>query len=580
MHSLRQLFFSALFCLLSIIPAFSADPDVQPQTTFRADTSVVVVDVVALDEKGEPIPNLKREDFTLFENGKPQTARYFDVNFAERRKSSPAPVELPPNQFTNLPAEEPGRAVNIVLIDKLNTSTLDQINAKKAILKYLTTLPKGERVALFVMGSTLQMVQGFTDNSETLIAVAEQLLASKSPLFTTETERQQDADRDLYMTRQGVKAPPQSRQALFVNGQFMSIYAYRLLASLEKIESYQVDLRARMTLNSLEALAGAVSGYSGRKNLLWLSGNFPFRIGPDFTQDRMSEYRNAIQQTSARLAAAQIAVYPIDVRGLYSRGIDITSNAEGEEPFVGVNSVQAEQKIGRRQGGEIWETHSTMTDIARQTGGEAFWGSNDLTSALGNIIHKGASYYTLAYTPTNQKWDGTFRTIEVKLNRPGARITYRRGYYAVRNQQLAGDQAARLLAAAIQPSVPESTAVAMRVRVSGHDSADGVIKLDYVIDPANVSFVDSEGGKSVRLDFMVVAFAEGRNVTQVADTLEGTLPQDKFESVVKTGIPARQELKLAPGRYLLRVGVIDRNSTRIGTLDVPVEIGPAGSTGS
>jgi VWFA-related protein len=405
------------------------------------------------------------------------------------------------------------------------------------------------------------MVQGFTGKSDDLLEAVNTLLTAKSPLYTSEAQKQRDSDRVAYLGR------------MYGRGSGLSSLVDRLQKSLDAENAHNENIRARVTIASLESLARAVSGYPGRKNLLWLSGDFPFRFGPDITDEYAIVYRQAVQRLSALLASAQIAVYPIDVRGLYSRGVDMSSKAEGPEPNTAVGTLNTTQKFDDRQNKENFRTHSIMSDVARETGGQAYWGSNDLKRAFAKAINGGANYYTLTYTPESIKWDGSYRHLEVKLNRPGAKLVYRRGYYAVPDEEATGDQVSRLLAAAMQPTTPESTSIIMVVKVSGQGRSDGVVSIDYAIDPRNVSTPPASDGKnSLKLDLMAVAFSEGRDVLQTASRLEGPVGADELKDALNRGIQAHQELKLGPGKYMVRLGVVDRNSTRIGTLDVPIEI--------
>jgi hypothetical protein len=283
------------------------------------------------------------------------------------------------------------------------------------------------------------------------------------------------------------------------------------------------------------------------------------------------DFRKVIEETSNMLAAAQIAVYPIDVEGLASSGMDVagtTSNMSSAE-LTGYQVVMANRQSGLR-----WETHSTMAEIAEQTGGQAFWGTNDLEHALTRSMERGSTYYTLAYSPAGAKWDGRYRKINVKVNRPNTKLFYRRGYYAFSDEEVKGDVAAKLLAAALQPTTPESTMLLIRAQVLPPDSSSKNVRIDYAVAPGDVAFVDTEDGrKKLVLDFMAIAIDEnGHDAAQVANTLQGNLPMETYNAMQRSGIPAHQELELKPGKYRLRLGVIDRATNKIGTLDVPLTV--------
>jgi len=132
-----------------------------------------------------------------------------------------------------------------------------------------------------------------------------------------------------------------------------------------------------------------------------------------------------------------------------------------------------------------------MDDIARETGGQAFIG-NDLKKIMERGIEQGSTYYTLAYSPAIKKWDAEYHKIEVKTAESGLKLEYRRGYYAVAEREAPASQAGMLLFAAMQPSVPESTMLLMRVQVLMPDKEHDKIRIDYAVGPQDISFTDTK----------------------------------------------------------------------------------------
>lgn len=529
---------------------------------FKAAARVVIVDVVVLDDDWRPVLGLKPEDFTLEDNGVRQQIQQFEPAVDPSKAQKVSEFKLPEHQYTNFPVHEQGRAVNVVLLDLLNTTPQQQVYARVQMLKFLRTLPKGQRTALFVLGNQLRMMQGFTGNSESLLAASEKVLQEKAIYLVSEKDVQTDRELNAYIAG-AIRAGSSSAGNQNI--------ARALSAALQTQIDYRGEVRATSTLMALQGLARSLKGYAGRKNLLWLSTNFPFRLGPVPETEKVRNFRRAIEDTSNMLAAAQVAVYPIDVEGLSSSGIDVassTSNMSSAE-LTGYQLAMSNRGSGLR-----WETHSTMSEIAEQTGGQAFWGTNDIEHALTRSMERGSTYYTLAYSPAGAKWDGKYRKINLKVDRPNIKLFYRRGYYAFPDEEVKGDVAAKLLAAALQPTTPESTMLLIRAQVLPPDAASKNVRIDYAVAPGDVAFVDTEDGKKkLVLDFMVIAIDEnGNDAAQVANTLQGNLPAETYRAMQQSGIPAHQELELKPGKYRLRLGVIDRATNKIGTLDVPLII--------
>jgi hypothetical protein len=220
-----------------------------------------------------------------------------------------------------------------------------------------------------------------------------------------------------------------------------------------------------------------------------------------------------------------------------------------------------------------------MSDIARETGGRAFYGTNDLKDAISRSVQQGSSYYTLAYAPTNHDWNGKYRKIEVKAAPAGTQLTYRRGYYALQERELGETRAAAAMTAAMRPSVPEFTGLLLKVQVLPPDADHTSVRIDYAVGAREINFTDSaDQRKHATIDFVATAWdKEFKQAGRVAGSMETTLRPEAYHQVMRTGVPFHQELELKPGTYTLRLGVLDRGSHKLGTVQVPITIPAKGN---
>src|SRR5215472_19319440 len=155
----------------------SAANHTNPIPALRTRARLVLVDVVVTNNKGEPVPGLKKEDFEISEDGKAQTVSVFE----EHHGAPPTQIKLPPmppGVYTNFSLTQAADSVNIILLDALNTPSSDQSYVHSQMLKYLRTIPPGTRVAIFTLASQLRMLQGVTTDSTQLLAA---LNSSKGP---------------------------------------------------------------------------------------------------------------------------------------------------------------------------------------------------------------------------------------------------------------------------------------------------------------------------------------------------------------------------------------------------------------
>ncbi len=553
-------------------PVAQAPAETLPAPMFRSTTRLVQVDVVVTDKAGNPITGLNQSDFTVMQDGKPQPLRAFEAHVLtpEARKTRALPT-LPANTYTNLPDSVQDQSWTIVLYDQLNTPTSDQQVARQQLVKVLKTLPAGTPVALFMLGQQrLELLHGFSNDPTEITKAAERIRPENSQMLTTEVQQQQDiADMNkIYSegasSRYGSPAP-----------------SGLMTQSYKDTEVLRTGTRTLFTIDALEAMARAVSGYPGRKNLMWLSGSFPIRIEPDETgiatitgaQFRnAADYHQRIAKADALLTESRVAVYPIDVRGLKNGNSSDVSNLSPAGPTDLANLSGASSSLSDSVG---LNERESLTQIAHETGGRAFVGTNDFGGAIKKAMADGSTYYTVAYTPPPQKEKTEpYHRIEVRLTRPDTNLTYRRGYYSSPQQKTTQEQGVAALLGALRPGMPPSTMLYVMASVEPPKGKQKTVKINYIISPNNVTFSDlPENKKHVVVDCMAVAFdKDGKEVAHASDTLDGAIPQAAYDAVMKQGLPANQEIELKPGTYNLRLGVMDRATQQIGTVDVPLEI--------
>ncbi len=284
-----------------------AAPD-QP-ATLRINTRLVVVDVIATSNKGAPVTDLKAGDFTIQEDGVEQPVQVF--SFHQPGGEPPAqpgpfasPGKLPQGVFTNVPQYRTSGALNVVLLDALNSNLIDQAVMRDAMVKFLEKLPAGEPIAVYLLGSKLTLLQDFTSDPELLKKAVAGLKRQGSKTRTNVAGNTRDAQMPVgSVAAETIDSIPglQSRLNEFRDQQ----------------NAAQTDVRVRTTLDVLNALARSLAGYAGRKNLIWISQTFPVSIVANRINSVNSrDYSAEIAHTGDLLSNAQVAIYPVDVRTL------------------------------------------------------------------------------------------------------------------------------------------------------------------------------------------------------------------------------------------------------------------------
>jgi VWFA-related protein len=514
-------------------------------STIKTTTRVVLLDIVVTDKSGKPMHGLKANNFTVLEDGKAQQVRGFEERGPTVPLSTPRlAMNLPPNTYTNyVSTQEPG-AVSIILFDTLNTERLDLTRARQQLMLYLSKFSHNDRIALFSLDSDLHLIHGFTDDPQALIETAKTL--STKP-------------NGMYSNARGVsESIAQAKEIGLQNNpkMFAAVVNFLWNEQTGKEES-----RTFVTMQALNQLARSMAVFPGRKNLIWISGGIPF--DPSSTDPQM-------RRTATLLAATQIAVYPIDVRGVPYIGTDgATRDKEAFNPYGGSYDEISGQDP------ELLSVHQMMSTLANMTGGRAVFGRNDLDGAIRNTVDAGANFYTLAYRPHNTDWNGKFRKITVKTSAPDVKIQCRPGYYAVADP-LGAPDLNQTFSLMMQPSSPPSTTLIIKARVIPADGQAGATRIDYLVDVHDLAFNESPDHRQAPdVTFVAAAWdTTGSPKGNVSASFRLPLNTAQFDVLARSGLQIHQEMTLKPGTYQLRLGVLDRLSGKMGTLDVPLSIEP------
>ena len=520
----------------------SAPSDGTP--TFRADTRIVLLDVVVTDPAGHPIHGLKPENFSIYEDGRPQSVSSFDEQGPDIAvRTQPVPVNLLANEYTNYTVHNDPGALTVVLVDSVDSSREDLTNAKEQLLKFLKKLPAGKQVAIYALGERLRMLQSFTADSNALLAAAQKL--STVPLALYGNNRELSA-RIGELKESGIANNPKAFRAA--------------LGTLGQEYDSKIEMRTQDALEGLTQVARALAGMPGRKNLIWLSGGFPFD-----TSDT-----ERFQRVAGLLATTRIAVYPVDVRRIVLMSAD--AQTRDTELYAPVQTQSYETIAALNE--EDRALGDTLEDFARLTGGRAYLNKNDLAHSIADAVDNGSSYYSIAYRPTNKNWNGKYRRVAIKINRPGARVLCRAGYYAVTDPLNAKEDPDRSAALAMQRESPISTQLIMKARVVPPDSAGGTVSIDILIDAHALKFNQlNDQHRAADVEFLAVASNDaGKQCGSFVDTFRQPLTAADLQSLLRTGLQLHRDMTLPAGSYHLRLGVMDRLASRIGTLDVPLTI--------
>jgi VWFA-related protein len=572
----------------------------QPVATIHTTSPLVLVDVVVTDKQGIPIHGLTAKDFHLFEGKDEQQISTFEEHRGVAASPAVITTSLQPDTYTNQRLSTQSSPLCVILLDSLNTAMSDQSFARFQLLKLAQSLPAGSRVAVFRLGAKLTMLQGFNEDTAKLI---EMLKSNKvdpqtGPFYN-------DADMS-----QALSAPDLTAGM----GGSRAAGAIPIAPQNANADLLRNDLVVSMTLRALEKLGLYLGSLPGRKNLVWLAGSFPIDILPNLNPSLANTngmsahfagvdtrgYMTAIRDLAFLLQSGNIVVYPVDVRGLIDNGTYTGARTGSGSAANEVQAVTQGLSSFALTNGQIEGAMETMASI---TGGRAYFNTNDISGSIVEAFNDGSNYYSLSYKPSNEKWDGKFRRIEVRVDRKDLRLYYRQGYYAEiadkpKNPFHTPDPAT---GAAMLRGTPEVSEIGFQL----HLKPDGAVRtipppapalhkrgawedeqltgpaqhyeLDLTIRPSDVQFSTTDGGK-YQSDIAVSAIAydaQGKMLNTIAGEFNSPLPPVTYMAIMHDALHLylKPGMELPVGRVYLRVGVRDLSSGKIGAFEIPVDVG-------
>jgi VWFA-related protein len=526
--------------------------------SIRAESRIVVVDVVVTDKQGQSVPGLSKDDFHISEDSDPQIV----TSFEEHKGAAANEMKLlpmPPNVFTNFPTTLGADSVNVLLLDLLNTQPQNQAFVRQQVIKYLGEVPAGTRLAVFALGSHLRIVRGFTTDFSGLSAALEDKKLGVSPEVSRNlpTEANQYSDAEILRQMRRSQAAPTAIDAV---------------ESFQRDEAFErASARIEVTLQAFQQIARYLSGIPVRKNLIWFSDNFPVSFFPD-TRGRAPKNQENVQKTSDMLTAAQVAIYPVSALGVLADPTFDASKLAGSRR-------ELETRLSANQ--------IVMETIAEETGGRAFFSTNALSDAVKDAVGNGSHYYTVAYSPTNDKNDGKFRRIQVSLADSNYKLSYRRGYFADQPSHKGASQegADDPLVPFIGLGMPDFDQILFKVQLvpknpqppANARRAGNNTKLKAPFTRYDVNFAvalpdiamgsDANGTRSGNIEIMLAAFSPNGDILNFVKKRSNlTMDPKVYEATQQVGMQVHEEIDVPTGEIYLRVGIYDLNSGKCGTV--------------
>jgi len=529
----------------------------QTAPVFRTTTNLVIVNVFVRDRSGKDITGLTKDDFTILEDGKPQTIAIFEFQRIEPggpqpalRQAGPAPQPTPAPE-AGAPAASPGmiraaapgkiqyqdRRLLVLFFDHSSMSPADQARAHEAALKFIREqMQPADMVAIMTFGTQLKVEQDFTDDRDALERVIRSFRTGEASELAEEAQTGQEEEEE---------EAEEETEAGFV-------------ADESEFNIFNTDRK----LSALQTAARMLAALPEKKALVYFSSGVR-RTGVENDSQLRSTINAAIR--------ANISFYPVDARGLVAT-VAGGDASQASPRGTGIFSGQAQ----RRQMERLFARQDTLVALAEDTGGKAFLDANDLTVGIQQAQSDIRSYYILGYYPTNPAQDGKFRRIQVRLNRPlQAKLDYRSGYFAPKDfsRFTEADKEQQLQEALALGDPITDLPLALEVNYFRLAQNRYFVPVSVKIPGSEITLARRGSTEFTELDFIgQVRQARGPVVAVVRDGIRVRLRAEDAARLERRNFQYDTGFTLPPGSYRLKFLVRENLLGRIGTFETFFEV--------
>ncbi len=536
---MQRLMAAVLVGVLGGTPGFAQE---QPAGTFtlKVQSEIVLTNVVVRDKKtGEVLKGLKASDFTILENGKPQTIASFDyqnVNEAavlhenSTVTGKAAVADLVNNEFAANPSELKDHRLIVIFFDLSSMQSEDTDRAVQAAQDYINKkMQPADLVALVSLDTSLSMDQDFTADKAALLKGVGKYNGTEGTGFGAGNE--------------GGDSSGTADDA----------------SSFTADDSEYNALNTDRELYAIRAIAKSLERVDSRKSLLYFSGGLT-RQG--------IENQASMRAATNEAVRANMAIYSVDTRGLEAMppvGNASTGSLRGTAAYSGA-AMQSNLNAN-------FSSQETLATLSSDTGGKAFFDSNDFGPAFQQIQHDTEAYYILGFHSTNTARDGSYRHLTVKLNRNDAKLDYRQGYFAPADfQHQKTEDREQVLQDQMRSDLP-ATDVAIYLQALYFRLEDNkfFVPISLIVPGSQIHTVKNGDRDKANIDVIgQVKNAQGIIVGNVRDNVK--LALDAAQQVQRKNIQYSTGFSLAPGKYHVKFVVRENQTGAMGSFETDLQV--------
>ncbi len=523
-----------------------------PVPVFRSEVTYVEVDVRVTDDKGAFVRGLTLDDFELLEDGKPRPIAAFnlvDLPVEREETGFPGRATAPPPDVRSNARPFEGR-VYVMVIDDTHTRFTRTGLARRAAREFIEKrMAANDLMAVVHTAGPRDASQELTNDKALLLAAVDRTTGRALRSATAARIDNYNLTQELIRRQPAGQALPGQDTAL-----------------TDPDEALRAQ-DARSTLDTLRGVAEWLSAVRGRrKAILFVSEGISYDFTDIFGNRSASIVLDAMRDTIAAAARANVVFYGIDPRGLTMLG--------DEEIMIGASPLSEEPGLSITGGlrDEVRFAQRSLQMVSAETGGFAVVNNNEFDGAFERIVRENSSYYVLAYDPPDHKPDGKFHKIEVRVKRPGLKVEHRRGYASPRGRPKAAEKPTGnpRIHATLNSPLPVS---GLTLSVFAAPFRAGSGKGASVLIGTEVEGRELSLAETGQLEISSLAVdAKGEVRGGSTETVSFALRPQSRERIRGSGLRVFSRFELPPGRHQLRVAAHDGGNDRIGSVVMDLAI--------
>ena len=532
--TIAALLMSPLGAQTPAAPQRELSKDNRGEYRLRVESELVLVNVVVRDKQGNPVTGLKREDFTVLEDGKQQQVSSFDFENLDTvpltASSGPAQQTIEGQQAPVKPllslknAEEAlsNKRVIVLFFDLTSMNPDETQRAVEAARDYVQKkMTSADTIALVSLASSLRLDQDFTQDRARLLKLL---------------------NRYSHAEGQGMDNGPTG------DGDGIEETGDAFTPDETEYNQFNTDRK----LQALQSVCQVLGKFNQKKSVIYLSSGM--------TQTGI-ENEAALRAAVNTAVKANVAIYTLDARGLEAMppgGAAQSASLRGTAMYSG-SAIQSQLDSN-------FASQETLTTLAADTGGKAFLDSNDLSQVFDRVRRDTSVYYVLGYKSNNAVKDGKYRRIQVKINRPGMKLEFRKGYYAPKDfRHFNSEDKAEQMEEELASGLPDTdVALYMAASYFRLDDRRFYVPVSLVVPGSQIPFTTGGDKDKASLDFTGEVIDElNRPVGSMRETVKLSL--DASQEVRRKNVQYSTGFILLPGKYQFKFVVRENQTGRLGS---------------